>query len=240
MKRYSSLVLLILTCLTLVSACGKESTKSEYASYDECLRGEIKKNNMKHTYFINSTCREAFPLVSSVSVDTNKEATKVDTNKTGYNTYAECMKDEIRKNSGKENRFINQYCREAFPQKTSEVEYTFQTNGSELVVQNEYRRRGNSISIAGNRDTTGNGQEGWWLRLYNQSNRNVTFLKAYSWYTKGSSCVGRNFNWDNAPNLLPGNQVIKPGQSMWIIKDNSFFDGLCYTYLAKEISYVKE
>ena len=133
-----------------------------------------------------------------------------------YTSYSECMKDEIRKNDGKRNEFINQYCRESFPIKTTKREYTFQMGGSELVVQNEYRNRGDSIRIARETDTTGRGSKGYWLRLYNQSNRNVTFLKVVS-YASSTECVNRNINWDNVPNLLPGNQVIKPGESGLVV-----------------------
>jgi len=133
-----------------------------------------------------------------------------------YTSYNQCMKDEIRKNDSKQNKFINEYCRGEFPKKI--VRHVLD---STEVSLSQYDGK---------------------FYIHNHSDYNVTTLKVHIWEQKlGDDICRKSIDWNNKINLLPGNMVLKPGREVYAGKNPCFaFCNPCVDYRAESLYYVDE
>ena len=103
----------------------------------------------------------------------------------GYDSYNECVKEEIRKNDGKNNTYIQSYCREKFPSKISTTSsnsqkkyYKLSSNMNDEITLS-WTQTGSSITVT--------------IRN-NSTNKTVRAMRAY--FANSSDCGNESLSLD--------------------------------------------
>ena len=125
----------------------------------------------------------------------------------GYESYNDCVKEEIKLNSGKKNQYIENYCAEQHPESrpTYETRY-YKLTPSETDVSWDASKRIYTIK--------------------NFSDYDIDILKIV--FTKRKNCeksfFDKEINWSEHKNYLPGSSHIRPGKTKTIsLGDTSSF-----------------
>lgn len=123
----------------------------------------------------------------------------------GYQSYDECVKEEIKLNNGKVNSYIKNYCSEEFPSPTRD---------------NEYYLKESEVEITWTGDK---------YKIKNYSDYSIDILKVAFTSKKCSNWNLGSIDWASKKNYLPGSNYIAPGATFTITGAKGYS---CATYRA--------
>ena len=133
----------------------------------------------------------------------------------GYQSYDECVKEEIKSNNNTVNSYILNYCAAEHPKAPKTKEYIL--SGGEI----EHKLTDSGLPRANPYSTTPDQ-----LEITNRSDYNIDILKV------SFECIKyREINWKTVSNLLPGKHSLSPGETFTISKHEEGQVG-CYSIRA--------